>query len=75
MTTLDVRHATASDVVQTLDTQTDLAVLELQAALANALERIASLEHDRDELEQIFKTFNEMKNAAKLHGPGIFNTQ
>lgn len=75
MTTLDVRHAPASDVVEALDTQSGLAVLELQAALANALERIASLEHDRDELEQIFKTFNEMKKAAKLHGPGILNTQ
>ncbi len=75
MTTLDFRHAPASDLAQALDSQSDLTATELQAALANALERVASLEHHRDQLEQIFKTSNEMKNAAKLHGPGILNTQ
>lgn len=75
MTTIDLRHAPAADVAHALDAQSGLAASELQAALANALERVASLEHDRDELEQIFKTFNEMTEAAKLHGPGVLNEQ
>lgn len=75
MTILDVRHAPSIEVLQILDMQSGLTTAELQAALANALERIASLEHDRDELEQIFKIFNEMTQAVKLHGPGVLNNQ
>jgi hypothetical protein len=75
MTTIDFRQAPAADVAQALDGRSDLAALDLRAAVANALNRIASLEHDRDELEQVFKAFNETMEAAKLHGPGVLNQQ
>lgn len=75
MTSVDLRQAPAADVVQALDRQSDLTRVELQAALANALDRIASLEHDRDGLEQIIKAFNAMIKASRLHGPGILNQQ
>lgn len=75
MATIDFRQAPAAEVVQALDGRSDFAIADLRAALANALNRIASLEHDRDELEQIFKTFSEMTEAAKLHGPGVLNQQ
>jgi hypothetical protein len=39
------------------------------------MERIASLEHDRDELEQLLKAFNEQMDAAKLYGPGLTHEQ
>lgn len=68
MTTIDFRHAPAAEAAQGLDAQPDLTVRELQAALANALGRIASIEHDWDELGELFKAFNETMEAAKLHG-------
>jgi hypothetical protein len=75
VTTINFRQAPAADVAQALDERSDLAAPDLKAALANALIRIASLEHDRDELEQAFKTFNEMTEVAKLHGLGVLNQQ
>jgi len=39
------------------------------------MERIASLEKDREGLEQLFKAFNEQMDAANLHGPGTSHEQ
>lgn len=75
MTTVDFRHAPAAEAAQALDAQPDPTMRELQAALANALERIGSLQREWDELGELFKAFNEMADAAKLHGPGVLNRQ
>lgn len=75
MTTFDWRHAKAVDVAHALDASPEVTTRELQAALANALEHIAALERERDELGELLKVFNEMMDASKLHGSGILNTQ
>jgi len=75
MTTFDWRHAKAADAVQVLDVHPELSTRELQAALANALERIAALERERDELGELLRAFNEMIDASALHGPGVLNKQ
>lgn len=75
MTTFDWRHAKAADAVQALDGHPGLATPELHAALANALERIAALERERDELGELLRAFNEMIDASALHGPGVLETQ
>lgn len=48
---------------------------ELAPLWANALERIASIEKDWDELGQLFKAFNEQVDAAKLHGTDVLRDQ
>jgi hypothetical protein len=58
-----------------LDSEADLPADCLRAALANAMERIASLEKDRDGLEQLLKAFNEQIDAARLHGPELLHEQ
>lgn len=75
MATFDWRHAPATEAAQALDTQADLMPHELHAALANAMERIAALERERDELGEVFRAFNEMMEASRLHGPGILDEQ
>lgn len=75
MTNFDWRHAVASDAANALDANAELTTRELQAALANALERIADLQRGRDELGELLKAFNEMVGASKLHGSGILHKQ
>jgi hypothetical protein len=50
-------------------------VQDLRAALANAMERIASLEKDRDEWGQLLDAFDEQITAAKRLGAGLLNEQ
>lgn len=69
----DFRHASAAETARALDSEADVRVKDLRAALANAMERIASLEKDRNGLEQLFKAFNEQIDAANLHGPGTLD--
>lgn len=69
MITTDLRHASADEAAKALDRHADLSARELNAALANAFERIASLERDRDELNEWFRTFNEMVNTIPAHEP------
>lgn len=75
MTSIDFRHAPATTVAEALHSGTDIPVAELQAALSNAMERIASLEKDRDDLDQLLQAFNEQMKAAKLHGSGLLRDQ
>jgi hypothetical protein len=75
MGTTDFRHTSAAETAAALDSEADIRVKDLRAAIANAMERIASLEHDRDELEQLLKVFNEQMDAAKLYGPGLMSEQ
>lgn len=75
MTTFDWRHVKAADAVQALDVHPGLATSELHAALANALERIAALERERDELGELLKVFNEMIDASAPHGSGVLDKQ
>lgn len=75
MTTFDWRHAKAADAAHALDAYAELTTRELHAALANALQRVADLEHERDQLGELLKAFNEMVDASRLHGPGILSQQ
>jgi len=75
MGTTDFRHTSAAETAAALDSEADIRVKDLRAALANAMERIASLEHDRDELEQLLKAFNEQMDAAKLYDLGLTSEQ
>lgn len=75
MTTFDWRHAKAADIAKAIDANPELASCGLLASLANALERIANLERERDELGELLKAFNEMVDASKLHGPGVLDKQ
>jgi hypothetical protein len=75
MTTFDWRHAKAADAAHALDVHTELTARELHAALANALQRVADLEHERDQLGELLKIFNEMVDASRLHGPGVLGQQ
>jgi len=71
----EFRHTSAVETADALDSPDHIAVSDLRAALANAMERIASLEKDRDGLEQLFKAFNEQMDAAKLYGPRLTSEQ
>lgn len=75
MTKPDLRHASASAVAESLAPRTDLSIADLCAALANAMERIASLEKDRDEVIQAWEAIDEQVKAARLHGLGLLNEQ
>lgn len=75
MTEVDFRHGPASTVAEALHSATSVSAGDLRAALANALERIASIEKDWDELGQLFKAFNEQVDAAKLHGTDVLRDQ
>lgn len=75
MTKIDYRHAGAAEIADALDSATGVSTDDLRAALSNALERIASLESDRNELEQWFKAFNEHVDAVMRHGPGLLREQ
>ena len=71
MPKIDYRHAGAAELADLLDSATGLSTDDLRAALANALERIASLESDRNGLEQWLKAFNEHVDAVMQHGHGL----
>lgn len=71
----DLRQAPAGEAAADLRGTTTPSMGQLQAALINALERIASLEKDRDEFLQACQLFNEQIAAAKLHGTGLLNEQ
>jgi len=75
MGTTDFRHTSAAETAAALDSEADIRVKDLRAAIANAMERIASLEKDREGLEQLFKAFNEQMDAANLHGPRTSHEQ
>jgi len=75
MTEVDFRHGPASAVAEALQSATDVSAVHLRAALANALERVASIEKEWAELGELFKMFNEQADAAKLHGPGLLRNQ
>ncbi len=75
MTEVDFRHGPASTVAEALHSATDVSAGDLRAALANALERVASIEKEWTELGELFKMFNEQVDAAKLHGPGLLRNQ
>lgn len=71
MTTFDWRHAKAADAAQALDASAELTMRELHAALANALQRVAELEHEPDQLGELLKGSNEMVDASRLHARGF----
>jgi len=75
MTKVDFNHGPAGEVAEALRSTTSVSTGDLQAALANALERIASIEKDWNELGQLFKAFNEQVDAAKLQGTGVLRDQ
>lgn len=74
MNTSDFRHAAPDVLVPTLDGP-KASLNALQAALANALERIASLERDRDEISQAFKLFNALMDSGGSRDPDILGRQ
>lgn len=75
MTKPDYRHAAAAEVAKELDSGPAASMDELREALANAMERIASLESDRDRWEQRIKAFNERVDAVMRQGPGLLREQ
>lgn len=75
MTKTDYRHADAAEIAEALDSATSVSADDLRVALANAMERIASLEKDRDGLGELFKAFNEQVEAAERHGTGVLREQ
>jgi len=75
MTEIDFRHGPASMVAEALHAAASVPAGDLRAALANALERIASIDKDRGELGQLFKAFNEQVDATKLHGTDVLRDQ
>lgn len=75
MTKTDYRHAGAAENTDALDSAAGVSTDDLRVALANALERIASLEKDREGLGEPFKAFNEQIEAAQRHGPGVLREQ
>jgi len=59
MEKIELRGAAAGTVAHHLDASADVSMRDLQAAVANMAERIASLERDRDELAQALRWFHE----------------
>lgn len=59
MNDLHLRGATLDSVVRHLDSAAEVSLQDLQAAVANMAERIASLEQDRDQLAQALRWFHE----------------
>lgn len=70
MTNTDYRHAAATNVAEALDSAPAASTDELRKALANAMDRIASLESDGKGLEQWLKALNEYVDAVipRSHG-------
>ncbi|HET8899629.1 MAG TPA: hypothetical protein VFN09_12730 [Rhodanobacteraceae bacterium] len=59
MRNIDLRHAEAGQLAAALDSGTRFTNEQLRSALANALERISTLEANWEELGQAYQWFNE----------------
>lgn len=60
----DLRRAPPSEVLAALESTSQLSDQQLRAVLANAVDRIATLEREWDELGRIFRWFNEQVDKS-----------
>ena len=65
MEKIELRGAAAGTVAHHLDSLAEVSMRDLQAAVANMAERIASLERERDELAQALRWFNAEVASAE----------
>lgn len=61
---VDLRRASAHEVVAAMEVPDDLSNVQLKQALANAFERIASLESDREELGRMMRWLHQKLSSA-----------